>query len=133
MKRELWAIWGSKCWKCEGEIVAAMNTAGLAFNPYTESGEMWSDKISESSLKILERFGVKIELKYSKTLENKYMANVCPSCGAIQGDWFINEEFLDIMYDPPADFKLLLIDNGELVDTLHTIDEFEVKYLEHSR
>jgi uncharacterized paraquat-inducible protein A len=56
------------------------------------------------------------------------MANVCPYCGALQGDWFIRDELLEIAYTPPKDFKLFLIKNGSVFDVLSTIEEFKDKY-----
>ena len=32
------------------------------------------------------------KLKYSKTVESKYYANTCPSCGVISGDFFLHSE-----------------------------------------
>jgi hypothetical protein len=128
---ELWAVWGSKCWKCEKPITVTKDTAGWSFNPFVDiGGDMWSNSVNENTIRILNKFNVKMELRYSKTLEDKYIANVCPYCNNIQGNWFINEEFMDIMYNLPEDFKLILIDNGKIADTLSTIEEFESKHWE---
>ena len=121
-------MWGSKCWKCGKRITIAMDTAGFAFNPFAEIGEMWRKSMDENTMRALNIFGVKIELRYSKTVEDKYMANVCPYCNSIQGDWFIHEEAMGFVDNLPEDFKLILIDNGKIVDTLSSVEEFESKY-----
>jgi len=84
--------------------------------------------MDENTMRALNIFGVKIELRYSKTVEDKYMANVCPYCNSIQGDWFIHEEAMGFVDNLPEDFKLILIDNGKIVDTLSSVEEFESKY-----
>jgi len=130
---ELWAVWNTKCWKCKAKIVVAMDTGDWVFDSIQgELGVMWRNEIDERTLKILERFGVKIERRYSNTVESEYMVNVCPNCNSIQGDWFVHEELLDLVYDNPSDHKsLLLIDTnkGELIDTLNTFVDFQNKYL----
>jgi len=123
-------VWGSKCWKCGKRITIAMDTAGFAFNPFADIGEMWRKSMDENTMRALNIFGVRMELRYSKTAEDEYMANVCPYCNSIQGDWFINEEAMGFVDNPPEDFKLILIDNGKIADTLSTIEEFESKYWE---
>jgi len=130
---ELWAVWDTKCWKCRTKIFVAMDTGDWVFDPIEgELGVMWIDEIDERVLKILEKFGVKIEHRYSKTVEHEYMVNVCPNCNSIQGDWFVHEELIDLIYDNPSDHKLLLLidtNKGELVDTLNTFADFQNKYL----
>ena len=84
--------------------------------------------MDENTMRAFNIFGVKIELRYSKTVEDKYMANVCPYCNSIQGDWFIHEEAMGFVDNLPEDFKLILIDNGKIVDTLSSVEEFESKY-----
>jgi hypothetical protein len=124
---ELWAVWTSRCWRCGEDVKVALNTAGWDFNPFSDYGEMWV-KTADSNEDLLRSFGVKRELRYSKTINDTYMANVCPHCGILQGDWFVQEEFLDVMYAPRGDFRLILIRDGRVADFLPTIDEFETKY-----
>ena len=124
---ELWAVWGSKCWKCGKPITVAMDTAGFAFNPFADIGEPWRKSMDENTMRALKLFGVKMELRYSKMAGVEYMANVCPHCNIIQGELFLGDEFLGVV-DQRGDFKLLLFDNGEIVDTLSSVEEFETKY-----
>jgi hypothetical protein len=86
--------------------------------------------MDENTIRALNIFGIKMELRYSKTVENEYIANVCPFCNTMQGDWFIQGEFLNIIHEPPEDFKLVLIDRGKIADILSTVKEFESKYWE---
>jgi hypothetical protein len=102
-----------------------MDTWTWSFNPF-----LFDSRRNENTIRTLNMFCVKMELRYSKTAKDEYMANVCPFCNAMQGDCFIREEFLDVIYDPPEDFKLVLIHQGKIVDTLSTLEEFESKYWE---
>jgi hypothetical protein len=123
---ELWAVWDSKCWMCNNRITVAMDTAGWSFNPLPCDSVRNEDTIKTLSNK----FGIKIELRYSKMASREYMANVCPFCDAIQGDFFINDEIIDFIYDPPEQFKLVLMHQGKIVDILSSLEEFESKYWE---
>jgi hypothetical protein len=123
---ELWAVWATKCWKCGKSVKVAIDTDGCSFNPFDHYEEPW--KGAGDNEDILKSFGVNRELRYSKTAGTTYMANVCPYCGALQGDWFIRDELLEIAYTPPKDFKLFLIKNGSVFDVLSTIEEFKDKY-----
>jgi hypothetical protein len=126
---ELWAIWYRNCWKCGNTIKVALNTEGWSFNPFGEIGILWAKTINERIRKALKQFGVKLELRYSKTINDEYIANVCPYCNAIQGEWFIREDFLDLLYGTRQDFKLILFKNGKIIDTFSCIEEFQNKYV----
>jgi hypothetical protein len=128
---ELWAIWDRNCWKCGNIIKVALNTEGWSFNPFGEIGIAWNNTINERIRKALKQFGVKLELRYSKTVKHEYIANVCSYCNAIQGEWFIRKDFLEFLYKPREDFKLILFKNGEIIDTFSSIEEFQNKYVKY--
>jgi predicted HD phosphohydrolase len=123
-------VWDSKCWKCNNRITVAKDTAGWSFNPFADIGEMWSNSVNENTIRILNKFNVKMELRYSKMANCEYMANVCPYCNNIQGDFFINDEIGDFIYDPTEYFKLVLMHQGNIVDILSSLEEFKSKYWE---
>jgi len=128
-KYQLWAIWETHCWHCGQKIkvAAEINTEG--FNPSNfMDGAMWSksedDKI-ESTLKAL---GANRKLKFSKTINDSYLANVCPYCDALQGDWFVQDEVVDQLCSPDESFKILLFKDSILIDTLPSVEKFKQKY-----
>jgi hypothetical protein len=126
---ELWAIWSSKCWKCGKDIKVAINTTGWSFNPFPYFGEgLWSKEKNEKIETTLRTLGVKRELRYSDTIRDKYIANVCPYCDRIQGDWFLDDELGELIYTLENDFKLLLFKDSILIDKFPNIEEFEKKY-----
>ncbi|HBZ6168958.1 TPA: hypothetical protein ML354_001633 [Salmonella enterica] len=55
------------CWKCE-EMIPVFSFGSSTSRPYT------------------------VQYRYSKTAQEKYWANTCPKCKAMQGDWFIYME-----------------------------------------
>ncbi|NNG66404.1 competence protein CoiA family protein [Caldanaerobacter subterraneus] len=65
------------CWKCKREILV-----------FTWAGHTSLDKRAPKKKPIPST----IQYRYSKTAKQKYWANVCPYCGAIQGDWFLYDE-----------------------------------------
>jgi len=132
---QLWALWKTKCWKCGKDISVAINTAGFSFNPFQEWGgedTTWTTKTDKRIEEVLRKLGVKRELRYSKTVESCYIANVCPYCGVIQGDWYLNEELIDFCSSEnfPSTFKLLLFKNGKLIKEYLTISQFARDYKE---
>jgi len=127
---QLWAMWETHCWVCGQKIKVAMDTETWSFNPFGSSlRSMWLEDTDDKIESALKTLGVKRELRFSKTMETSYIANVCPHCGALQGDWFIHEEFTDkMLYDPDESFRLLLFKDGVLVDKIPSVEEFTKKY-----
>ncbi|MGC8757805.1 MAG: competence protein CoiA family protein [Caldisericaceae bacterium] len=76
----------AECWKCGFPYKAAWittgNDVGIAYGP---------EGFSEREIKIAAEKGVIIEERYSKTMDEKYNANICPHCGSFMGKFFIHE------------------------------------------
>ncbi|KAJ79744.1 hypothetical protein SAMN04487774_10840 [Enterococcus faecalis] len=94
------------CWKCNNRIsvfafgVNSSNVIDILENRpidiFKETGydiQIWriSEDIPEKIREILTKdFGCK--MKYSKTINEVYFANVCPHCDSLQGDYFLYDE-----------------------------------------
>ncbi len=143
-KYSLWMTWKRKCWKCGKIIPVAINTAGWDFNPFfnpsSEDGGMWSKKCDNKIEEQLKRMRIKREMRYSKTIGDAYMANICPFCNNIQGDGPLHEESIELItsgFSLPAqasvfgffnDPKLLLFKEGELVAEYPDVSTFSRNY-----
>ena len=57
--------------------------------------DMDGDIFTQEELDYATKNGVKMELRFSETVQHRYMANVCPNCDQTQGNWFL--------YDSPHD------------------------------
>jgi hypothetical protein len=81
------------CWKC-GErmpVVALLAPVveGLEHEVCILSGIVTlPDEVRSYVQKRVPTF----QLRYSKTVEGKYYANTCPSCGMLSGDFFLHSE-----------------------------------------
>lgn len=94
------------CWKCNNRIgvfafgVNSSNVIDILENRpidiFKETGydiQIWriSEDIPEKIREILTKdFGCK--MKYSKTINEVYFANICPHCDSLQGDYFLYDE-----------------------------------------
>ncbi|MCY8860344.1 hypothetical protein [Bacillus inaquosorum] len=86
---------GYKCWNCKKDL-----NIMLMFNPekiYDDRHEVpviseCSYNKPDSILPIAEKFGVKLENRYSKTVNQKYIMHICPHCNMHQGDHSVVED-----------------------------------------
>jgi len=81
------------CWKCGKRMPVV---ALLAPHIEDVAGEVCilSDIISlpKEVLEYIQKRVPTFKYKYSKTVESKYFANTCPSCGMLSGDFFLHSE-----------------------------------------
>lgn len=69
------------CWKCDRTMVIALLSIG----------NYMSVRLSEMNAKereVAAGHGVIIEERFSKTMQEHYMANVCPHCRSFSGEHF---------------------------------------------
>jgi hypothetical protein len=82
--------WKNKCWKCKKET-PRVSYAFSYFYDY-HIGEI------EKLDKVLIQEYPFITKIYSNTRREMVIANECIHCGALQGNWFIMEEILELVY-----------------------------------
>lgn len=77
------AIRTIECWNCGKNVNVAL---------WHQNGEnlYWQNSFPVEEIEFAKANGVTLERRFSRTLGNKYLANVCPSCNEIQGDWFLH-------------------------------------------
>ena len=82
-----------ECWKCGGRMPVIALLA-----PTVEGAEhevcVLSDIITlpENVLGYVQKRVPSFQFRYSKTVQGKYYANTCPSCGMLSGDFFLHSE-----------------------------------------
>lgn len=80
---EIGSLYGYPCWKCGKKMRVLVFDGGM---PFTEWGTpKWM-------IGIARELGVELKSMYSRTVGHSYIAHSCPSCGAIQGDWYVYSE-----------------------------------------
>ena len=81
------------CWKCSERM-----TVMALLAPKVEGADnqicILSDVASlpKDVLVYIQRRVPTFQLRYSKTVQGKYYANICPSCGTLTGDFFLHSE-----------------------------------------
>jgi hypothetical protein len=87
----LWIMDGS-CWKCDGPMKVAAVEAGMGRGSnYSGPEDFKPNEIEAARSK-----GVIIEEHYSKTREEKYLANTCPHCHTFVGSHFLFTEYISV-------------------------------------
>ena len=75
------------CWRCGGEMKVAMILAN------NERGIITASSFNEEEISQANALGANIAKRYSKTVENSYMANVCEHCNAFIGDFYMHDYY----------------------------------------
>lgn len=82
-----------ECWKCGSRMPVVALLA-----PEIEGAEheacVLSDVVTlpDDILGYVQRRVPTFQSRYSKTVQGKYYANTCPSCGMLSGDFFLHSE-----------------------------------------
>ena len=72
------------CWNCSQNILVAVG--------HKDGSELEQDFFTEEELEFASGNGVILERRFSSTVEAKYLANVCPHCDQIQGNWYLYKD-----------------------------------------
>lgn len=74
------------CWNCGHEMKIAM--LSIKNGDYISATEF-----NEEDVKIANGLGANIKRRYSKTVNESYLANVCKHCNAFVGDFYMHEYY----------------------------------------
>lgn len=77
----------TECWKCNQEMKVAMLVADNGREILSPS------EFNEEEISIAKSLGVNIAKRYSKTVKDSYVANVCGHCNAFVGDFYMHEYY----------------------------------------
>ena len=97
------------CWKCKEEMRVAYYSDNLQM-PYGPSN------FTDKQIEIGRSAGCKIDLAFSKTMQEQYLANICKNCGAFKGDFFYHDYAYvpgDIQYFLDEDDNVIKVVNNE--------------------
>ena len=72
------------CWNCSQNILVAVG--------HKDGSELEQDFFTDEELEFASGNGVILERRFSSTVEAKYLANVCPHCDQIQGNWYLYKD-----------------------------------------
>lgn len=87
--------WRTLCWKCHQETPVAI----VCDN--NRDCQMWAQSFPPEILSELRKH-TKLKFRRTSLVKEGYMANVCSSCGATQGDYFLQGDLLDLLADGEA-------------------------------
>ncbi len=89
LQKTTMTILEGNCWKCNSKMKAAFVEAGEE----RESSYAGPDEFTNKELEIAKNKGVIIEEYYSKTANERYLANTCPQCGTFIGTHYIFSDY----------------------------------------
>ena len=94
----------NECWKCKNDyIVPYVSTdVSIPFGP---------SNFTEKQLDLSKKYGCNIKESFSETMQESYLAAVCPICGAMFGDFFYH----DFSYQE-GNVVIKLDDNDDVTD-----------------
>ena len=69
------------CWNCDQYVRVAVGSK--------ETGHIYPQNFTEDELAFAASHGVTLDVRYSNTVRESYLANVCGACDQIQGNWFL--------------------------------------------
>jgi hypothetical protein len=93
-KKEL-IILNNTCYKCG----KPMKICYISINN-GNNGFIYPSGFDENEINFAKAQGVTLEMRFSKTANEKYLANICPNCRAFIGDWFLFDDYiLENMYE----------------------------------
>jgi len=81
------------CWKC-GERMPVVALLVPTVEDAVDQVCVLSDVVAlpEDVLSYVQKRVPTFQFRYSKTVQGKYYANICPSCGMLSGDFFLHSE-----------------------------------------
>ena len=89
--------WTGDCWRCKRPVPKAL--------PCNEGdAEAWPQDLPDPLLAAMRKHA-KVESRYTAMVREPYYANVCPHCDAVQGEWFVIDEFLELANRTPPALK----------------------------
>ena len=91
------------CYNCGKEMKIAMIICN------SENKILTPAKFNEQEINIAKSLGVNLEKRYSKTMHDSYMANVCKHCNAFVGEYFMDEYYYST-YDKEVDLDYKCFD-----------------------
>ena len=76
------------CWKCGQNVNVATGTI--------DGDGLEQDDFTDEEISFAKDNGVTLERRFSATMQERYLANVCTNCDQIQGNWFL---YMDPFHD----------------------------------
>ncbi len=77
----------TECWKCNQEMKVAMLVADNGREILSPS------EFNEEEISVAKSLGVNVAKRYSKTVKDSYVANVCGHCNAFVGDFYMHDYY----------------------------------------
>lgn len=84
-------ILDQSCWRCGRGVKLACGHDGDTM--------MSPEEFAPFEVEAARKHGVVLDIRYSKTTQSRYMANVCPHCNVISGSFFLHDAWPDIDED----------------------------------
>jgi hypothetical protein len=94
----------NECWKCKNDYVVSYISTNVSI-PYGPSS------FTQKQIDLSKKYGCKIKDSFSETMQESYLAAICPVCGAMFGDFFYHD-----FANQEGDVVIKLDDNDDVLD-----------------
>jgi hypothetical protein len=92
LPRRTISIRTTDCWKCGKNVKVAVGSK--------DSEDLYPSDFTSTEREFVRQQDVLLQVRYSATAKERYLANVCGNCDQIQGNWFL--------YDDPHHDRFML-------------------------
>jgi len=92
--------WVKSCWSCHKETPLVSYDFAAGYDYHLGDIEKL-DKV------LMKKYGF-VKRVFSKTLGKEVMANTCVNCGALQGNWFVGEDLLEMRMAEECEHKTIM-------------------------
>lgn len=141
MKRNYYAVWTTPCWMCKSPINVAHAldlSAGLhddvlhnmSWRRASRRGISWrTNELPALTRTLVARYSIKREFRVTDVMREGYVANICPSCGATQGDHFLRDDIIKALKSGTVPGTIVEMTNsGRVLREFGDITEAKLHY-----
>ena len=80
--------WSKECWKCHKKTEVVTYDFAVRYNYHIGS-------IEKLDMVLMQKYPF-VKRAFSKTMGSEVITNICINCGALQGNWFMMEDLLEM-------------------------------------
>ncbi len=100
-RKKLFIITGY-CWRCQFPVKVAVKNC----EPEEYNYPCGPEGFTLSEIELARVAGVKIKVRFSKTLNESYMANICPKCNALIGKHYLFTNYYLLAMHGDLDYEI---------------------------
>jgi Competence protein CoiA-like family len=93
-QKRIMTIIDGPCWKCDSTMKVATISSSRGGLINASTNNLRPSDFTEKEIAFAQSKGVKLKTQYSKTVNEKYVANSCNKCGSFAGDFYLFTQYI---------------------------------------